>query len=105
MGDKNDILAKCTGFDWDKANAVKIREKHGVEPAECEELFFNRPLVVADDKKHSQKEARFYTLGQTDRGRLLFTVFTVRANKIRVISARDMSRKERKVYDAYEEDS
>ena len=91
-------LAECEGFDWDAANAGKIWERHRVAPAESEEVFFNRPLLVRDDEGHSATEDRFYVLGQTDAGRLLFIVFTIRGQLIRVISARDMSRKERKVY-------
>jgi uncharacterized DUF497 family protein len=88
----------CTGFQWDEGNSAKISERHKVSPAECEELFFNIPLIVADDDKHSANEARFYALGQSDSGRLLFLIFTVREKLIRVISARDMSRRERKIY-------
>lgn len=65
---------------------------------ECEQVFFNEPLLAQDDIKHSQEEARYYVLGQTDKKRLLFVVFTIRNDLIRVISARDMSKKERKVY-------
>ena len=83
-------------------NAGKNRQKHRVMPSECEQIFFNRPLVVADDVKHSGKEDRFYALGHTDNGRMLFVVFAVRRDKIRVISARDMNRKERKVYQSHE---
>jgi uncharacterized DUF497 family protein len=86
------------GFDWSGGNADKNRDSHGVVPSECEQVFFNNPLLVADDAKHSEKETRWYVLGQTDAGRELFIVFTVRKNLIRVISARDMHRKERTVY-------
>ena len=102
MADIFDILSKCTGFEWDEHNAEKNWQKHQVTPSECEEFFFNRPLVVADDEKHSEKENRFYALGHTDAGRMLFVVFTVRRNLIRMISARDMNRKERKVYQSHE---
>lgn len=98
-----DVLSKCNGFLWDSHNADKIWHKHRVSLPECEQIFFNLPLVVADDIKHSEHENRFYALGQTDTERLLFVVFTVRNNKIRVISARDMNRKERKVYSSHEE--
>ena len=98
------ILLKCTGFKWDKYNTKKNWQKHQVKPSECEEIFFNRPLVVADDVKHSKKENRFYAFGHTDIGRLLFMVFTVRRSDIRVISARDMNRKERKEYKSHEEE-
>jgi uncharacterized DUF497 family protein len=91
-------LGECEGFQWDAGNSAKIWERHGVTPTECEELFFNRPLIVGEDERHSEHEDRFYALGQTDAGRQLFVVFTLRARRIRVISARDMSRKERKVY-------
>ena len=96
-----DILSEisdCTGFEWDEGNLIKNWEKHRVSAAECEQTFFNKPLITGADKQHSQREARFYALGQTDFGRLLFVVFTIRSNRIRVISARDMNRKEKRVY-------
>ena len=104
MAENSDILSLCSGFEWDEHNSGKSYRKHGVTPSECEEVFFNRPLVVQDDTKHSEKESRFYSLGHTDGGRLLFVVFTVRWDKIRVISARGMNRKERKVYKSYEKE-
>jgi len=91
-------LAECEGFQWDAANSVKIWERHQAAPTECEEVFFNHPLIVGEDEKHSATEARLYALGQTDAARLLFVVLTIRGRLIRVISARDMSRRERKVY-------
>jgi hypothetical protein len=91
-------LAECEGFQWDAGNAGKIWEKHRVTPTECEELFFNQPLVLGDDETHSKAEERLYALGQTDAARLLFVVITIRRHLIRVISARDMSRKEREIY-------
>lgn len=96
------LLQNCTGFEWDAHNAEKNWQKHRVTPSECEQTFFNRPLVVADDVRHSEKENRLYALGHTDAGRTLFVVFTVRLDKIRVISARDMTRKERKAYQSHE---
>ena len=95
---KEDILSSCTGFEWDIHNTEKIRVKHHVAPVECEQAFFNLPLIVGGDEKHSQYENHFYTLGQTDAGRLLFLVFTIRRNKLRIISARDMNRKEKRIY-------
>jgi uncharacterized protein len=91
-------LAECEGFQWDAGNSAKIWDRHQVMPTECEELFFNRPLIVGSDEQHSTGEERFYALGQTDGGRLLFAVFTIRGRLIRVISACDMSRKERRVF-------
>lgn len=96
---RKEILSQCLGFDWDKGNIDKNWLKHDVSPAECEQFFFNRPLLIQDDIAHSKSERRFFALGKTDSKRALFIVFTVRNNLIRVISARDMSRKERKVYD------
>ncbi len=91
----------CTGFDWDKGNLLKNWEKHGVSAAECEQVFFNMPLLAMPDAQHSQTEIRFYLLGQSDTGRGLFIAFTIREKKIRIISARDMSRKERRSYESY----
>jgi uncharacterized protein len=86
------------GFDWDEGNLNKNWEKHQVSPAECEEVFLNFPLLLAGDEKHSIEEMRYYVLGQTHRGRRLFIAFTIRVSKIRVVSARDMSKKEREIY-------
>ena len=91
-------LAGREGFQWDAGNAAKIWDRHQVTPAECEELFLNRPLMVGGDERHSPGEERLYALGQSDSGRLIFVVFTIRVRLIRVISARDMSRKERRIY-------
>lgn len=96
-------LSACTGFEWDEGNFDKNWSKHKVTPYECEQVFFNQPIIVAPDPAHSGTESRFYVLGKTDAGRLLFVVFSVRRRKIRVISARDMTRKEREVYESYEE--
>jgi uncharacterized protein len=90
-------LEELEGFDWDEGNLKKNWEGHQVTVAECEQAFFNRPLVV-EDAAYSAKEARYYALSHSDAGRLLFLVFTIRKHRIRVISARDMSRKERRIY-------
>jgi hypothetical protein len=90
--------AECEGFEWDDGNAPKNWIAHNVLPLECEQVFFNRPFLATNDEKHSQYEKRFYCLGQTDFGRRLFISFTIRNKRIRVISARDMSRQERKYY-------
>ena len=87
------------GFDWDEGNKQKNWKKHLVDFRECEEVFFNQPLLINEDTKHSSQEKRFYVLGRSDIGRTLFLVFTIRSNKIRVISARDQSKKERKIYE------
>ena len=98
--DEINILGECSGFEWDEGNFIKNWEKHGVTASECEQIFFNRPFVSRTDLKHSKKESRYYALGHTDDGRRLFVVFAIRNRLIRVISARDMNRKERKVYES-----
>ncbi len=98
-------LLACTGFDWDEGNLLKNWEKHGVSVAECEQVFFNRPLLAKPDARHSVAEVRFYVLGQADTGRHLFVVFTIREDRIRIISARDTSRKERRSYERNGEES
>jgi uncharacterized protein len=89
-----------TGFEWDSGNSRKNAEKHDVSQAETEQMFFNEPLLIVDDTVHSILESRFHALGKTDEGRLLHATFTVRQSgtKIRIISARNMSRKERQIY-------
>jgi len=88
-----------TGFDWDEGNFLKNWEKHGVSHFEAEEVFFNQPLLVYHDSKHSNEESRWFVLGRTDNWRELMLVFAIREKKIRVISARPMSRKERRAYE------
>lgn len=92
---------RIAGFDWDAGNARKSIDKHDVSQAEAEQVFFNEPLLTVPDAKHSAIEQRIHALGRTDDGRLLHITFTLRdkETKIRVISARDMSRKERGYYD------
>ena len=92
-------FADVIGFDWDEGNRQKNWEKHKVDFRECEEVFFNQPLLISEDVKHSIQEERYYALGRSDTNRMLFLVFTVRNNKIRVISARDQSKKERMIYE------
>jgi hypothetical protein len=100
-----DPLDGCVGFDWNQANAQKNWERHAVTPEEAEEVFFQEPLVVRSDVRHGKAEKRYYALGQTTSGRLLFIAFTIRRNLIRVISSRDMSRKEVEVYRNHERNS
>ena len=91
-------LRECTGFDWDQGNKDKNWILHQVRRGELEEVFFNEPLIAADDYEHSNEEERYYLLGQTNAKRLLFIVFILRRDKIRIISGRDMTKKERGVY-------
>lgn len=93
-------LGLITGFEWDVGNARK-NEKHGVTAAEAEQVFFNQPLLLLEDVKHSQDEVRIHALGQTHDRRPLHITFSLRGGGtlIRVISARDMHRKERAIYE------
>ncbi len=100
---ENDPLQACAGFDWDDANVAKNWERHRVTPEEAEDIFFRDPFVLRSDPGHSKREKRYWALGQTARGRKLFVAFTIRRHLIRVISARDMSRKENEEYRRHEE--
>lgn len=87
-----------SGFQWGIGNIDKNLTRHGVENWECEQVFFNRPLLVLDDPKHSVSEKRQAAFGKTDAERLLVVIFTKRNDLIRIISARDMNKRERKFY-------
>jgi len=93
-------MSEVIGFEWDEGNARK-NEHHDVSMAEAEQAFFNAPLLVLPDAKHSETEPRFHALGKTSEGRKLHITFTLRDadQLIRVISARDMHRKERVIYE------
>ena len=99
MRDPRHALDECTGFEWDDGNSDKNWVTHGVACGEAEEVFFNVPLILLPDTEHSSVEDRYYGLGVTNGGRSLFVVFTIRGELVRVISARDMSRRERRVYE------
>ena len=94
-------FGEWAGFDWDAGNRGK-NAKHRVSDDECEEVFFNLPLLLHPDEAHSQQEDRYHVLGQTHAGRRLFIAFTMRGTQIRVISARHMTRNERRAYDKAE---
>lgn len=95
----DNLFPEVIMFEWDKGNRDKNWQKHQVLNQEIEEVFFNKPLIIMDDQKHSDVELRYYCLGQTNAGRPLFISFTIRNNKIRAISARDQDRQERRVYE------
>ena len=101
----SDPLENCTGFDWDDTNVLKNWERHRVTPEEAEDIFFQQPLVVRGDVRHSVAERRYYALGRTGKGRHLFVAFTVRGQSIRVISARDMNRNEKDIYARHEKNN
>ena len=90
------------GFQWDEGKLDKNLVKHNVENWECEQIFFNEPLIILDDPGHSRSERRWAAFGRTDAGRALVVIFTKRGDLLRVISARDMNKKERKFYEESE---
>src|SRR3989338_6805911 len=95
-------LPQLREFEWDQGNLDKSYEKHGISPKEAEEVFLDEKLLVVPDVKHAEKEARFIAIGKTVGGKTLFVVFTMRGQKIRIISARKAHRKERNLYEAKE---
>jgi len=94
-----DEINQIMGFQWDEGNIHKNLYKHGVENWECEQIFFNEPLIVLDDPKHSLSEKRWAIFGKTDASKRLTVIITIRNRLIRVISARDMNQKEKKFYE------
>jgi len=102
---KTPDFSDISGFDWDDGNRDKNWEKHNVTSGECEDLFFNEPFFTYFDDPHSRDENRYFGLGETSEGRQLFIVFTLRSNRIRIISARNMSKKERSAYENLKKDS
>ena len=88
-----------TGFDWDDGNISKNKDKHGLDYWIIEEIFFNHPLLLHQDEKHSLEERHCYALGCSDNGEKLFVVFILINRKIRVMSARLMNKKERTIYE------
>lgn len=98
MGTLDEMVVRLDGFEWDEGNSAKNWLRHEVQQAEAEQALLNTPLVVNASRQHGTVEPRYIALGQTDAGRLLTVVFTIRGTRIRVISARAMSKPERKVY-------
>lgn len=93
------VIREPIEFVWDKGNKDKNWSKHEVANKECEESFFDENRQIFKDKLHSGKEKRYISLGETKEGRLLYTVFTIRIKKIRIISSRDINKKERRLYE------
>lgn len=92
------VKIAITEFIWDKGNLDKSRQKHGVTPRESEEVFLDENLKIQDDIVHSQTEPRYIALGKTQENKILFIIFTLRQNKIRIISARKAGTKEKNLY-------
>lgn len=92
-------IEAIVGFNWDEGNIHKNENKHGLKWTTIEEVFFNEPLLIVEDFTHSLGECRCVALGKNDFDDLVTVIFTVRKNRIRVISARTMSKKERIIYE------
>ncbi len=86
-------------FEWDRGNKDKNWISHRVTHEECEEIFYDPKKVVFKDALHSRHEERYLIIGKTKKGRLLFVVFTERKSRLRVISARDLNKKEKDLYE------
>jgi uncharacterized DUF497 family protein len=93
------VFGSFLGFQWDRGNSNKNLVKHNVQNWECEQVFFNKPLLVLGDPGHSVAEKRWAAFGETDSGRILVVIFTRRGNVLKVISARGMNSKEREFYE------
>lgn len=93
-----DLISEPIEFEWDEWNIRKSLDKHGIEPEEAEDVFYHEPVIWLDEK-HSISEKRYQCLGQTSEKKKLFVSFTLRNDKVRIISVRPMSRKERIVYE------
>lgn len=92
------IIKEPFEFDWDLGNIDKNLLKHGVTNEEIEQIFWDTNKKILSDPIHSDEENRFIILGKTISGRLLFVVYTTRNQKIRIISARDINKREIKLY-------
>ena len=97
-----DVFGSFLGFQWDRGNSNKNLVKHNVQNWECEQVFFNTPLLILEDLEHSIAEKRWAGFGKTDSGRLLVVILTKRGNLVRIVSARDMNNKERNFYEENE---
>lgn len=95
-------ISRIEGFDWDEGNLEKNKIKHNVSKKESEDVFLNKPLRFFGDEVHSKTEKRYGALGKTNKGRRLAIFFTIRKNKIRVISARNQGKEEKTIYEEVE---
>jgi uncharacterized DUF497 family protein len=101
--DIQQVVNSCEGFQWDKGNSLKSWLKHRVSQTEAEQVILSCPLLF-DDDQHSEQEVRHLAFGVTDEGRYMVVAFTVRGSQVRVISARDMNKKEKGMYEKIKTD-
>ena len=92
-------LKKIVGFEWDEWNIGKSYKKHGIRPKETEEIFLDKDVQIETDIKHQEQEERYVAIGKTFEDKILFVVFTLRSNVIRIISGRRANKKERRLYE------
>lgn len=92
-------LLKITGFEWDQGNIDKSYKKHGITPNEAEEVFLDENIILLEDLEHSKQEARLDAIGKIQNEIILFLSFTIRKNRIRIISSRIANKKERRLYE------
>lgn len=98
-------IERCIGFEWDDWNTAKNWDRHRVTPEEAENIFFHEPMLLRGDPGHSRGEIRYQAMGETRAGRRLIVIFTIRKKLIRVISVRDLNRKEDEEYRRYEKEN
>lgn len=90
---------KIKNFEWDEGNINKSYQKHGITPNEAEEVFLDQDILISESIKYAETEKRFEAIGRITKGDILFLAFTIRGNKIRIISARKANIKERIKYE------
>ncbi|GAB4400371.1 MAG: BrnT family toxin [Anaerolineales bacterium] len=91
-------------FEWDPQKAARNLAKHGVSFAEAATVFGDPLSVTVSDPDHSDEEDRFIIVGQSYRGRLLMVSFGERGDAVRIISARELTRAERRAYEEQRHD-
>ena len=92
-------LPRPLQFEWDEANKKKVWKKHKISVEECEEAFAADEIFSQPDELHSNKESRYILISKTKKLKYLFIVYTLRKNKVRVISDRSMHIKEQEFYE------
>lgn len=96
-----DIIPEPIEFEWDDGNVTKNIKKHGILNEEAESVFFDENSLLAEDLEHSKFEDRFQMVGRSAMGKILTIFFTIRKNKVRIISVRNVNKKERNLYESH----
>lgn len=87
-------------FEWDDNKAESNALKHGITFDEAVTVFADPDLLFTEDSRHSQGEEREWAIGETENGSIVVVVFTMRDEQIRIISAREATKKERQRYES-----